>query len=476
MTDKNEAKLLAEQLDTKHFTVWENGKVRLKTIRKSLETGEKILDDSDPSEIKKIYSNVWVNHEYLAADGHIKMTASKLGDYWLDYYPHKEYKELVFMPGLAAPEDCFNAWMGWNITEDPNAKWDLMQEHIYTNICNKDNDIHEYLLDWLAMCVQQPHKPAYCAVVMRGMEGAGKGIFASSFGEFFRPHFLHASKKDQVVGRFNDHLRFKIFIFADEAFFAGDKAAENSLKTLITEHDLTYEGKGKTIFGGKSCLHIMMATNHDWAVPVGPNSRRYFVIDVKDHQVSNGRKYFDPISKQMKSGGLEAMLSFLRCRQIKFDPYKPPRTKALLEQKVLGLHASDPPAAWLLDKLSNGYFFSGLEWSDNIPTEAAYNSHKNSCSSRYKASEDSFGKFLHKVFPDINKKRVVLSSYWKSTRGLLDNPETGGQLYHYSFGSLDKCRLEFEKYIGQPIDWDSIKITLDTKPTAKPSCFDEEPF
>jgi len=45
------------------------------------------------------------------------------------------------------------------------------------------------------------------------------------------------------VDRFNAHLRDCIVLFADEAFFAGDKQNEGVLKVLITEPYLAIEGK-----------------------------------------------------------------------------------------------------------------------------------------------------------------------------------------------------------------------------------------
>jgi hypothetical protein len=461
-TGETEARRKAKILDEKHFTVWESGKVRLKTITNLRDTKIIKLDDSDPAEIKKLYGNVWVQHECFTQEGGTKSTVSNLGEYWLNYYPHREYDQVVFMPGKAAPDRCFNAWLGWRLVPK-QGDWSIMKNHIYENLCEKDDTNFNFFLDWVAAMLQRPWKVANSAIVMRGEEGVGKGIVASAIGHIMKPHYLPAAKKEQVSGRFNEHLRYTIFLFADEAFFAGDREADGVLKTLITETDMSYEGKGKAIYDSTSCLHIMMSTNNDWAIPAGPQARRYFVLDVPKKEHSEG--YFNEMKQQMEeNGGCEAMMHDLMQRDLShYNPYKVPKTKALLNQKILGLHMTNPTYAWLYDKLQNGYFFSGLDWNTLIPTEATYRAFCATVSRtgvKWKDSEDSFGKSLRRIFPGndlMDKKRKKLGNYWKNNRQLLDNPETKNtRIYHYAFGSLSSCRAAFEKVVGQSIMWNNI--------------------
>ena len=48
-------------------------------------------------------------------------------------------------------------------------------------------------------------------------------------------HALHISNSKHLVGNFNAHLRDCVLLFADEAFYAGDKAHVGVLNSLITE-------------------------------------------------------------------------------------------------------------------------------------------------------------------------------------------------------------------------------------------------
>ena len=97
---------------------------------------------------------------------------------------------------------------------------------------------------------------------------------AQVFGSLWGRHFLHISSAKHLVGQFNAHLRDCCFLFADEAFFAGDRSHESVLKTLVTEDMIIVEGKGVDAEPSPNYVHLMMASNSDWVVPSGPDERR----------------------------------------------------------------------------------------------------------------------------------------------------------------------------------------------------------
>ena len=80
-------------------------------------------------------------------------------------------------------------------------------------------------------------------------------------------HGIQVFNPKHVVGNFNGHLRDVLLLFADEAFFAGDRAADGVLKGLITEPSLMIERKGVDAVRAPNLLRVIMATNSDWAVP-----------------------------------------------------------------------------------------------------------------------------------------------------------------------------------------------------------------
>jgi hypothetical protein len=98
-----------------------------------------------------------------------------------------------------------------------------------------------------------------------------------------------------------------VFLFPDEAFFAGDKEHIGRLKALVTEKYIDIEDKYLKAIQVKNVLHILMASNESWVVPADINSRRYCVFNVPDTHIGN-HAYFEAIMTQMENGGYAAML------------------------------------------------------------------------------------------------------------------------------------------------------------------------
>jgi hypothetical protein len=146
------------------------------------------------------------------------------------------------------------------------------------------------------------------------MKGSGKGMFAVAVTRIFGEHALHIFQQGHLTGTFNGHLRSCLFLYADEAFWAGDKKGESVLKGLITERSLMLEQKGIDAVQWPNRIHLMMAGNADWVVPASHDERRYAVFDVSDKYAKGMASeddriaYFGALQREIDNGGLEAML------------------------------------------------------------------------------------------------------------------------------------------------------------------------
>ena len=88
------------------------------------------------------------------------------------------------------------------------------------------------------------------ALALRSCSGVKKGRASGRLGRailrLMRPHAMQITHSKHLTGSFNAHMRTVLFMFADEAFFAGDRANEGALKGLITEDYRVNEGRGAT--------------------------------------------------------------------------------------------------------------------------------------------------------------------------------------------------------------------------------------
>ena len=200
-------------------------------------------------------------NRYVTIDG----KKQRLGDAWFNHPDRRQYNGIVFNP-KRTPEGYYNIWKGF-ATEPQEGDCSLYLKHIDENIANGDKAVYDYIIAWMAQTIQHPDVLVGVAIVMRGAMGVGKGVFVEHFGKLFGRHYMLLNDSGLLTGKFNGHMKDKCLLFADEAFWAGDKAAEGKLKSMITESTINVEMKGKDAYSIKNNLHMIFATNNDWAAP-----------------------------------------------------------------------------------------------------------------------------------------------------------------------------------------------------------------
>jgi len=272
------------------------------------------------------------------------------GKWWLTHKSRREYKSLIFAPHAGqVVDDKLNLWTGYGAEvldewpaegAPPEQCCALYLVHLKNNVCvNSDgtpNSVYyEYMLNWMAFGAQFPELPGKVVPVLKGDEGVGKGVAITEWGKLFGSHFLTITNSKHLVGHFNAHLRDCVALHANEAFYAGDKAHESILKTLVTDDYLMVEPKGRDASLSANHLHIMMSSNEAWVVPMNESARRFWVLNVAKYQQKNAG-YFKAIGKQMDDGGRQALLYLLLHRDISnFDVEAFPETEAGNEQKEI---------------------------------------------------------------------------------------------------------------------------------------------
>lgn len=288
------------------------------------------------------------------------------GTWWTEHPMRRTFKTLGFVPGREVT-DCYNLWRGF-ACEARKGDCSLYLAHVKDNICSGNEEHYEYLLSWMARTVQKLAAQGEVAVVLRGRKGAGKGVFVHEFGKVLGRHYMAISDAKHLVGSFNSHLRDCILLFADEAFYAGDKRHESNLKTLITEETRPIEAKGVDVVTAPNYTRLVIASNDKWVVPVDMDERRFLVLDVNDKKMQD-HKYFGAIRKQMETGGREALLHVLLSRDIaEFEVRLAPGSEALQEQKAF---SRTPEEMWWYERLMDGTILpEHMVWEPKVQRKA----------------------------------------------------------------------------------------------------------
>jgi hypothetical protein len=373
---------------------------------------------------------------------------------WLGAENRRTCERLVFAPGEQLPPSLYNLWKGWGVTpkHDDGAGCRRIVAHLRDVWCAGDENLFRWVAAWLADLVQRPASKPGTALVLRSSEGTGKGIVLT---QVLRPilgsAFVHISHRRHLVGNFNSLLQGSLLLFADEAFWAGDKEGEGSLKSLITEPTITVEQKRKEPYQIANHARIVFASNESWVVPAGPTARRFAVCDVSDHRRGD-RQYFQALADEISNGGVESFFAWLLDYPLDgIDLRTPPMTAALLDQKLESL---DSVERWWHERLWRGVLsgadddIDGGGWPAELAKGRVYASYLAHCKRtnvRFPATEPNVAKRLHEL-AGVESARP--RSGGGSRTPVYRFPGPGDEA-----GRLAHARGLYERWIGGPLDW-----------------------
>lgn len=288
------------------------------------------------------------------------------------FYPVREGEEIDRVEGA------LNLWGGME-TKPMQGDWQLIDDHVFNVLAGGNKAVYSYIMDWCAHTLQYPEKQAGAVLVFRGKKRIGKGLFGHFLRKLWGQHGLHISNGNHLTGKFNQHLANTCLLFADEAFFAGDKQHEGVLKAMISDDVLTIEGKGLGIVQIANRLKIVMATNEDWAVPTSADDARYLIADVSDCRKGD-TDYFKRLAKQIDSDAARAaFLHDMLQRDISdFHQGNIPDTQGARDQR---LHSMDSTSKWFLDCLERGHIAhtGALMWEAWLPSSIIFDSYLDFC-------------------------------------------------------------------------------------------------
>jgi hypothetical protein len=443
-----EAHAVVQELNKTLAFVMHDGRATVLSVREDPEyPGTDKISLSRVSDIKLEYANQY--YEYK--DGRGNVIRKPKFERWLNDPLRRVVRRITLIPGAApgfdpATKD-WNLWQGWAVVAhqtDETHSWKKLKSHIKRAIANGDSDHAEYITSWLAYCVQHPDRRPEVALVLMGGEGAGKGILLNAVMTLFGRHGLHLMSQRQLVGNFNDHLKDALFIFADEAFFAGDKASIGTLKATITEPTLLIEPKFVNAYTLPNYRKIAIASNEAWVVPADTDARRFAVFRVSD--AYKGRlDYFKAIGNELAHGGYEAMLWELQHRNLsRFDARNIPQTNALLDQKKLSW---DEITGWWFERLCLGRIRDAdTTWVNVVSRDSVRDVIEKRITSQYegRALETKIGQTLKKLCPAVRaQRRTIAESQVAGVR----------RRWVHIFPKLKDCRAAFERAVRMRINW-----------------------
>lgn len=239
----------------------------------------------------------------LTSYGDVKMVP--LSKVWFDWPKRRTYSDgVIFDPNPANKnknKDSFNTWTGFEVDSSIEGNCDILIEHIWENICHKNEIWYNYLMTWIAHIVQRPWEIPGVMVVLKGKKGTGKSILGEKvlkkyiFGKFG----MKTPNIEALLGQYNSRIEGKVFCLLEEAFWGGDKKHESGLKDIITSDEAELRAKYKGDKSFDNFLRLMAVSNEDYIVPATEEERRYFILQLSEARMQD-TEYFEDLVYQME--------------------------------------------------------------------------------------------------------------------------------------------------------------------------------
>jgi Family of unknown function (DUF5906) len=235
--------------------------------------------------------------------------------FWTGHAARHVYRNVVFT-SEPVPETAYNLYRGLGVRPAPGNCAAILA-HVHEVICLGDDAVTRAVLDLLAWQIQNIGKPSRVVVILKSEKHqAGKGLLLGDLmGKIYGDGGFTPSSVAQILGRLNDAIRGRSFLFLDEVLFAGDRRAADGVKRLSTATEIGIETKGLPVVRCPVAVNLWLASNHENAAHIEEHDARYWVLEVSEERIGDSA-YFDTLAKEIETGGREAFAHFLLNRDV----------------------------------------------------------------------------------------------------------------------------------------------------------------
>eukprot|EP00808_Paulinella_micropora_P028258 g22304.t1 len=171
------------------------------------------------------------------------------------------------------------------------------RDYVHDIIAGGVTQMYLYLLKWLYSLLLQGQKPEQACVFI-SEPGAGKSTLVELLARVIGEQWVFVSSKpDELTGKHNLHLGFKVLVVSEEAVHSTNKVGSNAMKEKITSKRLNINPKFMPLFSVRDPSGLFFNSNHDDTVLVERGDRRYIFFPVSNKfanriRTTSAQEYF----------------------------------------------------------------------------------------------------------------------------------------------------------------------------------------
>ena len=225
---------------------------------------------------------------------------------WLKDPTIRTYDKFDFLPQQITPSNIYNSFKGYKSEKIPLIYSDiensLIMKHIKDIICNNNNKIFNYFINFLANLIQHPYMKANTAIILKSIQGAGKDTIFEWFGRNIlgEDYYLNTDKLELIFGKFNSKIENKILIVFNEVSGKDTFTINETIKNSITAKVNIVEHKGAKPYENTNNIGYVYLTNNDNPLKIPSDDRRFCAIELNNEKANN-KEYFDLLFQEINS-------------------------------------------------------------------------------------------------------------------------------------------------------------------------------
>jgi len=198
-----------------------------------------------------------------------------------------------------------------------DASW--LEAHILY-LCNENQEQADHVLDWMAWCATRPDIKLGYSLLIQGGQGVGKSLLGRLMAKVMGEGNVTEPSNETLHRTFNSWILGANLCVINELMASGRWDMANKLKPLITDPRILIEEKHKPTYEIDNYINFLLFTNHEDAIPIEVNDRRYFVVMAP--AIAKSQAYYDDLWARIQSedGAANVLAYFLDRDLTNFNP------------------------------------------------------------------------------------------------------------------------------------------------------------
>lgn len=351
---------------------------------------------------------------------HQILWADKIGIYSYNSYRPPAWKKDLFFGGTLKAMDCL-----------PEI-YNLFFKHLLAN----DEPSFEYLLDWLALSLQERNMTILTAI---GEEGIGKGILGEIMEDIHGEGNFIKVRDTVFKEKFNAPFENRTLVYVDEIKIT-DRTSLDRIKDVVN-WQIEIEKKGEDPKSVRNHASFYLSSNSYDAIPIDAGQRRFSIIQLtdtklKDSELSQKWPTIQKLVDELRSPeNIESLAAYLYGRIVDqkkmLEPFVSERADEVKEASLKDWES------WVI----NDWCKSRINPTKEIPMAEMQTAIKSHFSMKQppgrRLIED-----LGKKFPDIFRVKRVGSARFVLISKAKDEANTSVGLTPEQDAELDKLESE----------------------------------